>query len=172
MDNQNQTTNNPNIQGQQQITEKLPEQPEPEKVVVSKDSLTRVLAELDQLKKDNEMLKSVADRGRMATWEERHREEIRRKVRLRVFKGKVVVGWKMGEDVVEKNQQGIWQEKQDIELYYEDGEKQIVSYRAFSMQYDEMSAEIISRTETGGKVTFQVKADNGKKYTIADIFVN
>jgi len=145
---------------------------EAETQVVNKDALSRILAELDQLKKDNQMLKEVADKSRLATWEAKNRQDLKGKVGLRTFRNKVILAWLTTEDMVEKNEQGIWQEKQDIEVVYEDGKKEVLPYRTFAMQFQKIDGEVISKTETDGKITYKVKADNGKEYEIADTFLN
>jgi hypothetical protein len=73
----------------------------PETVEVSKDKLDSVLERMDKLEEDNkakdkeiEILRDSVSRGRLEEAEDKRKEKEQPRAYLKVFMGKVVIGWK------------------------------------------------------------------------------
>ncbi len=108
---------------------------EKKKITVSKDKLDAILQNSETLQKTVaeqqktiDMLMATADKSRLANYQERNGRPITHVYRVRIFKGKVVIGWKMVEDVMEKDANGRWIERQTVEIYTEDGKSYQLPY--------------------------------------------
>lgn len=127
---------------------------------------------LDGILDDLKRLKSVADVGRLGQYDDKNKAELKRVVLLSTWDGKVIVGWKMTKDDVQKVN-GIWREFQLIQIKLEDDTTVDLPYLQFSQEVVKVDAEIISRTKEGGHETLKVlRKDNGKEIVIDVTFVN
>lgn len=137
-----------------------------ETVTVNKKALDDVLGRLKRLE-------NVADVGRLGRYDEKSKGEIKRIVLLSTWDGKVVTGWKLTKDDVQKVN-GIWREFQLIQIKLEDDTTVDLPYLQFSQEVVKVDSEIISRTkENDGHETLKVlRKDNGKEYSIDVTFVN
>lgn len=146
-------------------------------VTVSKDQLAMFMNKLSKLEKDNEMLKQVADKTRMATYAAQNKEKMPVIVRLRSFEGKVVVGWRTMKNECYKNAQGKWVEDQTVILMFEDGTstKEIPLLYWIKNYQSHIEAKVISTTQeqdTGETIYKIVRLDNEEEYTIAAKYLN
>ena len=135
----------------------------------------KFLGEIDELKKNNAILFEAADKTLLGKVLNKNQKSKGMSVMLSRVNGKVVVGWRMIMDVVEKNSNGIWTEKQVIEVTLEDDSKVEMPYMAFTnaISADRLKANVISRSvDEDENITYKVKAENGKEYSIASPFVN
>lgn len=114
-------------------------------ISVKQSVLDSILENITSLKKDNEMLMYAADKGRLAKYNDRKGVNITRTCRVRIFKEKLVVGWKMIEDIVQKSGNGIWTESQIIEVETEDGEKYSMRYIDFA-QMSKVQCDILEKS--------------------------
>lgn len=169
--------------------------------LVNKEALSSIL---DKLKDLEEKVNETADSNRLEQFDrkKRGRAAIERYVRLNVrdikegdiSKQKVLVGWKTIIDRVEKNSNtGVWSETQIVEVTYEDGTKEQMSYMDFAQNTHFVNAVIIKRerqepilddtvedidgnpliVESPGEEFITVKrSDNGKEYRLNSSFIN
>lgn len=124
-----------------------------ETITVPKMDFEKLVSNVGDLVKDNKMLKSVADKGRLARWESQNRDFKEKVAKVSTMDGLIVTGWRMVIDEVGKNPNtGLWFEKQIIELHFENDTKKEYNYSEF--------------TRLNQKITGKVIRDN--KFTDAD----
>lgn len=156
---------------------------ENKKVEVNADALEKLMAKVEEqseviktYKTDIDMLKTIADKSRLAWFEEGKKVKGPSVYRLSTFDGKVIVGWRTIKDVVEKNPlTGIRIEDQQYEIILEDDTVQkIQGFNKFAeIQYgNQIKAQELEKVVKGDKVTLKLKAENGKTYLIDSVFVN
>ena len=152
-------------------------------VMITEKKLAEILKSVEKgfadqiadLKKDNAILYEAADKTLLGKVLNKNRKSLGMSVMLSRVQGKVVVGWRMIMDVVEKNNNGVWTEKQVIEITLEDDSKVEMPYMQFTnaIAADRINAKVLSRSvDEDENITFKVKANNGKEYNIGASFVN
>jgi len=159
---------------------------------VSKTELVELIAQVRQLRADNEMLLQVADKKQLGQWYQRNAGKIPTQVKLRTMMvkkdskdpnsllvEKVVVGWQSTMDVPPQIDPatGRWtNEIQKCKLIFEDGEVSEEMFQVqFTRNYKQVTAEVkqkITDEETGNLAFKVVRLDNGREYTIGDRFIN
>ena len=151
------------------------EEPKEEEVKpeIKKESVTIPKDTFDRMLKDISMLKETADRRRMALYQHRHKEDQLPIVCLREINSKVVLGWRMTKNEMyfstEKNR---WVENQTVEVLYDGGETEEMSYRGF-LNYTKIPCEKIGTIEEDGQVALKLRRkDNLQEYTVGVQFVN
>jgi len=134
------------------------EKPKSDKVLISRKALDEILETMKRLEEGQERLDYAADKGRVAKFNSRKQGKIVRVARLRLYAGKIVVGWaKMDVDVVQKRN-GIWSEEQIITVFTEDYNPKRedgldTSTGKYKMQYtdfiqmEKIKCEIIEKAE-------------------------
>lgn len=139
---------------------------ETETVTVNKKALDEMIRRLERLE-------SVADVGRLGNYDDKNKKDPPKIVLLGVLSGKIVVGWKMLKDEVQKIN-GVWRESQLIQLKLEDDTTVDMPYLQYVQEVVKVDATISSRTkESNGHETLKVKRnDNGNEYLIDITFVN
>ena len=161
------------------MTEKPKKQEEEEKRKIDIDALVTLMKaqteQIDQLRRDRDMLFSIADKKRLSTYMSQHKEHTPNLVRIREFEGKIVVGWEPTVDKVERVGRMRWLEDQKTMLMFEDKTIKEVVQVDFELQHVKIPCKRIGiiTDETTGKVAFKlVRLDNGQSYTIGTTFVN
>lgn len=145
-------------------------------VSIPETSLKKLLEDVETLKKNNELLLSIADKKRLGLYMQRHKEKTPNIVRLRMMNGKIVVGWKLIKDVVQQLGPGRWLEDQKIKVLYH-GVKEPEEMRMVVFERDHVKVECerigVVTNESTGRVAFKLRRrDNQKEYTIGVQFVN
>ena len=156
-----------------------------EKVEITKSELQEIYKRLDGLAKDNEFLKSIADKKATALYYQRHREAIPPHVKIRSLEvtdkdgnavEKVIIGWRTTIDKVWKDPQtGAWKEQQEVELLFEDKTIQKIDLLTYNKLFKYVECErtgVIKDDETGEEAFKLRRLDNGKEYVIGVLFVN
>jgi hypothetical protein len=150
-------------------------------VVVSKKDLQAFLTRLETIEAENKKLIAVADKGRLYNEEERLAKQsgapLIHTVKLTRFggeRGPIVVAWKLvdNESYIENGRQI---ERQNMEVYFQDGTTTVMRLVDFYRQRDKKTkAEIIkrSRNEQTGQIEFEVQLKDGERLTIPSSFVN
>jgi hypothetical protein len=157
-------------------------------VQVPEKQLAEIMATMESLRKDRDMLMQIADKRGLANYYARHRDKVPARVFLRTYpvagkdgkiEDKVILGWRSTKDVPPQLDPatGRWApEDQRCELLFEDGTSSGEIYQAtFSRNYHQVEAEVKSRVvdEVTGNVALKVvRLDNGKSYTIGVAYVN
>ena len=156
---------------------------ENKKVEVNSEALEKLMKTVEDQSKiissyktDIDMLKTIADKNRLAWYEEGKKVIGPAVYKLSTFDGKVIVGWRTIKDVVEKDPlTGKRLEDQQYEIILEDDTVQkIQGYNKFAeVQYGaQIKAKEIEKVVKGDKVTLKLKAENGKEYLVDSVFVN
>jgi len=143
-------------------------------VSVDKKTLDQILKRQSDMEVEVGILREVADKARLAAWDEKHKKEKAPIVKLSFYKGKVIIGWKTVIDEVWKDNNGIWREKQVIEIYFEDKTTEQLNYIDFVRLITKIDSVVKGREkdEENGTETLKVAAKDGKEYKIDIRFVN
>jgi len=150
---------------------KTPEIKKKETVTIPKDTLDDLMARLKRVE-------SAADKSRLYNFDEKNKQTPNKIVKLKKIFNKIVISWdNMVQDVVEKNENGVWKEKQTIRLNLEGGESKDIPYVEFVKHAKVLFCEVISKTvENAGtpeeKTILKVVNEDGKEYNIDKTFVN
>jgi hypothetical protein len=130
-------------------------------------------SQLDEMMAKIERLEATASKQRLANFDAKTKQENGKVIGLRMIDGKVVTSWSdMTKNTVEKSPAGVWKEDQQVELTYEDGEKDKMTYVMFMRRYTLLSAEVKKETKDEDGIIFKVETAEGKKYEIRDTFIN
>lgn len=154
----------------------------PNTIAVDKTKLDQLLAELEVLKasdskktQDIEKLLAIADKARGARYDDLTKAAITHTYRVRVYKGQVVVGWRLAVDEMFKDGNGIWHERQQVEIVLENGDKYTLAYLD-SERIQKVTTEHVAtetRVENGEEVTvFTLRMEDGREFKINKTFVN
>jgi hypothetical protein len=136
------------------------------------EKIDKLQEETDILNKENTKLKFAADKGRMALYESRTSGDIEKRIRLRIFNGKIVTHWKLVKNLVEKIN-GIWVEDQKLNLIYEDGSEDInIDLINFERNFTRMEAVVKEISQTKTDTIYAVETESGKKIRISYKFIN
>lgn len=148
--------------------------PVDEEIPVPKSTLEKLLARVETLEKDNELLKEVADKdklNRIALM--RAGGKLIKTVRLNTINNKIIIGWAKVKDDVYFDEQGRLHEEQIIMVFYEDGDKTQLDYRAFSRLRATVSGEVIAETkDNDGNTNYKIQLPDGHEINIDVKFVN
>lgn len=134
----------------------------------------------ETIEEQNRALKFYTDQSKQEEWKNKKSAKKGNSiVRLRTYKGKIVVGWtKMSENWAKKLN-GIWKENLKTTVLLHDGTSEEVDYAEFSTDYVMIDAEVLRREEIpsreeGGSpdVTFTCKTKNDIEVVINSRFVN
>lgn len=147
-----------------------------EGVVVSKEAFERLQKELEQLRKDRDILMAAADKKALANYYMRHQADIPKIVKLRMIDGKLILGWRTVKDEVYKDPiTQRWREEQIVEVLFEDGTKKQYPLVEFNRLYTHIEAKrigVIQNEQTGDLAFRVVRLDNGQELTIGAKYVN
>lgn len=150
----------------------------PETVVVDKAQLDSVLARLEKQDEEIKKLNFVADKSRLAHFEEKAGPKtLQPRYKISTLNGQVILAWRMIRDIVEKNvSTGNYYELQEYEYTLEDGTKGTVTgYNKFAnIQYgNQIDVEEVSRNVSPEATMLKVRdLKTNKVYEIDRVFVN
>lgn len=159
------------------ITEKTLEiPPEPETISIPK-------TEWEQVQKTLEMLKSVADKGRVYNYESQQKTDKKpKRVKLAKYDGGYIIAWETQKDELVKHPvtgATIGENQQiQVKILMPNGDinsKDFSSYVSFSnARYDEkIECEVIGTAEDyNGKITWTLALPDGRSLQISPAFVN
>lgn len=149
-------------------------QPKPkEEPVKSEETITVKKSDWDDIVKTVAMLKDTADAGRVARYESKHKGKTLHTGRINVLGEKIVVAFRMSEDFVGKLPNGVWAEKQIMELTLDDDTKVTMPYVEFA-KISKKPATILGRSvdsETEVE-TLKLKLEDGRTVEIASQYFN
>ena len=130
-------------------------------------------SQLDEMMAKIERLEATASKQRLANFDAKTKQENGKVIGLRMIDGKVVISWSdMIKNTVEKSPAGVWKEDQQVELTYEDGKKDKMTYVMFMRRYTLLSAEVKKEIKDDDGITFKVETAEGKKYEVKDTYIN
>jgi len=149
---------------------------------VSEPTVASLAAKIDAQQKELEMLRAVADKGRVYNYESKGAEKKAQTVKLAVHDGRILVGWRTIKDVLVKNPTTgrVVGEEQEYELLLLDKEDKIEkmkinSYPRFTeiMFTDQLNARVIGRKEDEqGNFTFTLALPDGREIDLDQRFIN
>src|SRR3990167_7862014 len=139
---------------------------ESETVTVNKKALDDMIRRMDRLE-------SAADIGRLDKYDQKNKKALTQVVLLGTYNGKIVLGWKMIKDEVQKIN-GIWRESQLIQIKLDDDTAIDLPYLQYVQEVVKVDATILSRTkDSNGHETLRVRRnDNGNEHSIDITFIN
>ena len=142
--------------------------------IEKKDTITISRDVFDRMQQDIQMLKETSDKTRTSVWMQRHKEDLAKKVMIRQFNGKVILGWRtLKNDVNYNPERKVWVEDQVVELMDENGQKIETTYKNFVDNYVNINCEQIGTIEEGGQLILKLRRmDTGDEYNIGVAFVN
>lgn len=130
-------------------------------------------SQLDEMMAKIERLEATASKQRLANFDAKTKQKNGKVIGLRMIDGKVITSWsKMTRNDVEKNQAGVYHEDQQVEVTYEDGKKEKMTYVLFTRRYSLLQAEVKKEIKDENGIVFKVETAEGKKYEIRDTFIN
>lgn len=158
-------------------------------VAEPESSLAKLLAKVEELeRKDIEnqkqlkMLYSVADKGRVFNYENSTKEKKPFQIRLSVFDGKIIIGWRNAKDILVKHPQTgatVGEEQQmEVILLDKEGNKTTHTFNGYSAfsnaKYDNrIDCEVVSKAEDyEGRLTYNVVLPDGRNINLGAQFVN
>ena len=143
---------------------------------VSAEQVKNLLAEIQAMREQNQMLLEIADKRQLSSWQAKHKSKLPVHIHIREIDGKVVVGWRMTEDYVGKNPlTGVWTENQQTEIVFEDGTTQKMFITEFESKKKLIKCKRVGQSvdEETEQVAYKlVREDNGREYLISSQFVN
>lgn len=150
------------------------------KIEVDADVLQSILEKVEKMEKDNkkkdekiEMLESVADKGRVANYQQKNaRGELIRHMRAWIWRKKIVMASVTLRNDSFYDAQNRAFVDQVLKVIFEDGTEAEVSYAQFNKEKEYLPGEVISRTssEHGDFVTLRFK--DGKEKAMNILFLN
>lgn len=150
-----------------------PEQDAPGTVKVDQDFLLRLQEQITNLQKQNEKLLAVADKNRLAQYEQRNNNDIVHTAKISMFEGKPVLAWRTIRDEVFIDGRGVYHEDQVVELVLEGGTKKEVSLLDRVRRVTKEIGEIVSKTKNSdGTETVKMLMPDGKSILIDIAFLN
>lgn len=144
----------------------------PEVVTISKDALQGLVDRLDQQAKDLAMLKEVADKSRIQTYKDKHRDTSIRKVNLNTYKGRLVVAWRNVRDEMYQDAMNRFHEKQVMEVITDDNVKTEMDYADFVKALKKVEADVVSFYTTPEGYSMVRCTLDGKSIDIDTTYVN
>lgn len=143
-----------------------------EKVVLDKAKYEALLNRLDRVE-------AVANKGRLANYDQKTKQEFGRDAYIGVWDDKFILGWKdLVTNKCEKNPTtGVWQEDQKILLILDGDEEVTIDYQVFVRGFKKEKVEIVSESKDNiGNINFSVSVlsgdSAGKKLDINSKFIN
>jgi hypothetical protein len=146
-------------------------------VEVPVDVWNLILANQNDIKDKLGMLEFAADRGRIAKYQDQHRDMTEKIARVTTIDGQIVTRWTdlaPKDNIVAKTPQGGWLENQVVTFMFEGEEepRHRLAYNEFVRKTVWVEGTIESRTTSSdGSEVFILNVD-GKKIEIDSRFVN
>lgn len=124
---------------EQEKPEKVEKKVNEEEVSIPKSSLQELL---DRVKR----LEYAASKAAIGKFDEKRKKSFGKEATVRTFDDKIIVGWKLTKDIVEKNPMtGLWFEDQRIQLAFL-GEEELseeIPYQTFVRRYKNLPVKVV-----------------------------
>ena len=143
----------------------------------SEPMVTLKKTELEELMQRLARVEYAADKGHLAVFDNKNKEEITRTIDIPYLEGKRIVSWSdLVTNYVEKSPQGGWIEDQTTILKFADGEEMEVTYSSFArnVKFEECPILAVNKKETakGSEIFYDTRLSDGTEVTYNSIFVN
>lgn len=151
-----------------------------EAVKVPRSTLDKLIKQLDDQKGSIKRLEYAASKAGLSKYDARNAGAMGKNAAVSVYDGKIVVAWKMMEDIVEKHPlTNAWIEKQTIRLWFHGSEAhEDVPYQQFSRRLTKKKVVVKKESQhSDGMVIWEVETvetDDTKPVTleISTTFLN
>ena len=160
-------------------TDKVEVPAKEELVTMTKSQLQKLLDDIDNVKKTNNILLQVADKRALSNYQSRNKGEIQYDVNVRSMdidgEEKVIVAWKTLKDRVYKDSDLRWREEQTVRLYFLDGTTKDMSLYDFNQRFTYIKCKLIGEIKdsvSGETVLKLLRNDNGEEVQISAPYVN
>jgi len=121
-----------------------------ETVPVKRSTLEKMLDRIDRLE-------FAASKAQLAHFDAKSKQDGTKEASISVYNDKIVTAWKMVEDLVEKIN-GVWVEKQTLEITYIDDEKERIPAKTFWLQHQKKLVQVLSEKKlVGGQIIWEVE---------------
>ena len=145
-------------------------------IEVEEDALKSILAKQEKMENEISILRQASDKTRLSRVEElRSQGKLIKKVKLNVYDGKVIIGWRKIKDDVYMDHEGRLHEDQIIGIIYE-GEKDIckeLDLRAFTRLVTKIDVEVLEESkDRDGNTNLLVQTSDGREIKIDINFIN
>jgi len=140
------------------------------------DNQKRMEGTIETQTKTIEMLKSVADKGRLAKYDADHSEVLIRRANVGVWEGAVVLGWASAKDEV-GFVHGVLKETQIIKLYLDAGKgkeptTEEIEFLYFYRNVKRLFGDIIRESRSSTGETKTLKLEDGREFELDVRFIN
>ena len=140
-----------------------------ETISIPKTQFDQLISRLD---KQEELIRSVADKSRLMNWDVRHQDTSLRTTQISTYNGKIVLGWKMLANEMYQDAKNLWHEDQQVEIALEGGATVKLTYLEFAKNLTKVVVEIVSKYSTPeGHNMYRVKYQD-REIDIDQTFVN
>ena len=130
-------------------------------------SITIERTKLDALLSRIERLEATASKSALAHFDEKNKEAITKVIRMRKYDGKLVIGEKLTKNIVEKNQNGVYREDQELEITFKDGSSITLPYVYYIRNYKHEPGKCIGETKNLDQDTIDAVGDYVLKLRLA-----
>ena len=132
-----------------------------------------MMARLEALTVESNMLKSIAGKSAIKDFQERSKDFTIKRAHLKTIGGKVVVGWHKGTQDVFQNDAGHWVENVTIVVEFEDGTEATIRYIDFVREQGMKQYVIRARTDDAiDGMIFTLDDSDGRSIRVKEAFLN
>lgn len=143
------------------------------KIEVDKDFLLGLQAQVEEFKKTAEKLMAVADKNRLAQYDQRHSKKLIQTAKMSFYEGKAVLAWRTVKDEVFIDGRGVYHETQIVALTLEDGSEVEVNLLDRARRVIKVSGEIIKRmSNPDGEESIVLALPDGRQFELDVNFLN
>ena len=142
---------------------------------VDMEMVKKMMEKIEALTEQNKALFAIADVGRLSRYQQsQNKEDIVLTGHIRFYDGLPVVAWKMQEDEVYRDVNGIHHERQMVKLYFADGKDKVVTYKDSELRVTKKKGEIVKRTrdQITKEETITIRLEDGQEYSLDIKFIN
>ncbi len=142
---------------------------------IKEETVTLKKSELEEIMQRLSRVEYASDNSRTARFDDKNKGKVGMNVGVRMLDGKIVTKWKLTEDIVKKNTDGEWTEKQTVELTFADGKTKTYPYGFFASNYQKTICKVISKEENPedkNDITLKVETPEGEKLNIGILYIN
>lgn len=152
-------------------------------VMLPQSKINELLHAIEELRKNDaekskeiERLRYAADKNRIARFDstEANKKSLVPKCTVSYWDDKVVKAWRMLEQEVYFGPNGVYHEKQDVEMYVMGEPKPlIIAYKDWFKKITKKNADILSRTiDNDGHTIITVELEDGNQIALDSNFIN
>lgn len=142
------------------------------KIEIDESILLGLQKTIEDLKKNQDKLMAVADKNRLALYDQRSQTEIIKTAKMSFLDGKPIVAWKTIKDEVYISQ-GVYHETQIVELTFDDGTTTQMSLIDSARKMQKQPGEIVSRTrDNEGNEIVRLLLRDGREFNLDIKFLN